>query len=196
MTKPSAAGSPIKALGRGSEALATLVAKPGQGLVVRKLYDPRGLSSPQLIGRKLQLAPQLERDPRVAKTLGFARTPSGGRMTFHEFVPGGTPGTPGTSLTQRTRPATPGAVSSSANAQSRAASVLRRQLEPLAPGYRLADVRPANMVGEKLVDYLPLRPHELVGETTRGLAVSPSGRRLFGPGRGLTTRQLNRLMGG
>ncbi len=89
--KPSAAGSQIKHLGQGAEGLATMVAHPEHGVAVRKLYDPRGVSSPEMIARKEEAGRALGDNPHFAKFLGSAQTPQGGQMHFNEYIHGATP---------------------------------------------------------------------------------------------------------
>jgi hypothetical protein len=90
--KPSVAGSQIKHLGRGGEGVASLVAHPEHGVAVRKLFDPRGISGPEMIARKEQAGRALGDNPHFAKFLGSAQTPHGGQMHFNEYVqPGQAP---------------------------------------------------------------------------------------------------------
>ncbi len=90
--KPSLAGSQIQHLGRGGEGLATMVAHPEHGVAVRKLYDPRGVSGPEMIARKEQAGIALRDNPNFARFLGSAQTPSGGQMHFNEYIsPGQAP---------------------------------------------------------------------------------------------------------
>ncbi len=90
--KPTLAGSEIKHLGRGGEGLATMVAHPEHGVAVRKLYDPRGVSGPEMIARKEQAGLALRDNPNFARFLGSAQTPYGGQMHFNEYVhPGQVP---------------------------------------------------------------------------------------------------------
>ncbi len=84
--KATPAGSSLQHLGQGSEGLATLVAHPEHGIAVRKLYDPKGLSSPAGIARK-ETAGRSVNDPSVARFLGSAPTPKGNAtMHFNEYV--------------------------------------------------------------------------------------------------------------
>jgi len=84
----TAAGSQIKDLGRGGEGLATLVAHPEYGVSVRKLYEPGGLSSPDMILRKEQVGRALGNNPLFAKFLGAEQTPANTPMHFYEYVRG------------------------------------------------------------------------------------------------------------
>lgn len=88
--KSSPAGSQIKDLGKGSEGLATLVAHPEHGLAARKLYDPQGMASPEMISRKEQAGKAIGNNPNFAKFHGSAKTPQGGTMHLNEYVPGST----------------------------------------------------------------------------------------------------------
>jgi hypothetical protein len=116
-----------------------MVWHPQFGRVVRKLYNPGGLSSPRMIGRKMQLAKDLKSSPLLAKTHGFQRTPYGGRMTFHEYVQGAAP----------------------TRAKARA---IREQLQRQGSkrGWDIQDVRAANIRGDKAVDVLPFRRGEVM----------------------------------
>ena len=197
--KPSMAGSQIRHLGKGGEGLATLVADPQYGVAVRKLYDPTS-TTPRMIGRKVQAGKTLVSSD-IAQTYGFRRTPQGGRMTFHEYVPGG----PATEM------------------QSRA---IRQRVQDLGAKQNLIiqDVRSPNIVGGKIIDYLPFRPGESFRTPTefaqwmgkrRGLnpesiqeyaemfernqgfiPTTPRGARLFRGGSGVSQPGMYRLMGG
>lgn len=90
--KPTAAGSQIRQLGQGAEGAATLVAHPQHGVSVRKLYDPAGMSTPEMIARKEQAGKAIGANPHVAQFHGAAQAPGGSTMHFNEFVPGSAPG--------------------------------------------------------------------------------------------------------
>jgi hypothetical protein len=180
--KPSAMGSQIKHLGRGSEGVADLVAHPQHGVSVRKLYDPTStVASPRMVGRKMQLAKQVD-SPVMAQTHGFARTGSGGRASFHEYVPGGKP-------------------------TAEAESAIKSQLQSAGAkkGYQLEDIRAGNIRGGKAIDVLPFHGGEVatskggrMGLTLQGSAVH--GRHMTkAEGRvpeGLSTKNLYKTMRG
>lgn len=189
--KASPMGSPIRRLGRGGEGIADLVAHPQYGVSVRKLYDPTsGIASGRQIGRKMQLAKDIQ-SPLLAETHGFARTGRGGRLSFHEYVPGGAP-------------------------SLRTEFNLKRQLQGLGrkKGWDIQDVRAPNIVGGKAIDVLPFRGGETMGMgglegnlvilTPKGMAGIKShmaksvGRLKQGPvgAQPLATKDLNRLLGG
>lgn len=77
-------------LGRGGEGLATLVAHPEYGVSVRKLFQPHGLSSEQMISRKEHVGRLLRDDPRFAKFYGAQQTARDTPMHFSEYLQGKT----------------------------------------------------------------------------------------------------------
>lgn len=85
--KQTAAGSQIKSLGRGAEGQVDLVADPKLGITARKLYDPRGFTSKELIQRKADIGKAID-SPNVAKFLGARQSPGGAPMHFSEYVSG------------------------------------------------------------------------------------------------------------
>jgi len=168
--KPSAAGSQIRHLGAGSEGLATLVAHPEHGVAVRKLYDPKGLATPEMIQRKEQAGRAVGANPNVAQFYGSAQTPQGGTMHFSEFVsPQGPHAQPGVA-----RPGTGPLAPAQAQAQAaRAAAVEKarqgtvKAVAGSGQGFSGAmDVRDSNMVWDgqsgrfKTIDYVPARRGE------------------------------------
>lgn len=190
--KPSLAGSQIKHLGRGNEGLATMVAHPEHGVAVRKLYDPRGITSPAMIARKEEVGHALGSNPNFATFRGSAPTPHGqGTMHFSEFVPQA-PGVP------KTNDWTPHSLSTSQNA-SKALGEL---------GYEGHDIRPGNMVQDartgqnKLIDFIPARTGEMSSSplTPEKIEVSPAGNHLFNDeqriGSTTTGGLLGRMLGG
>lgn len=85
--KPSAAGSQIRTLGSGAEGVASLVAHPQHGVAVRKLYNPMGLSTPQMIQRKEMVGQAVGANLNIAQFYGSTPTPHGeGTMHFSEYV--------------------------------------------------------------------------------------------------------------
>lgn len=168
--KPSAAGSQIRHLGAGSEGLATLVAHPEHGVAVRKLYDPQGLATPEMIQRKEVAGRAVGANPNVAQFYGSAQTPQGGTMHFSEFVsPQGPHAQPGVA-----RPGMGPLAPAQAQAQAaRSAAVERarqgtvKAVAGSGQGFSGAmDVRDANMVWDgqsgrfKTIDYMPTRRGE------------------------------------
>lgn len=104
VVKPSAAGSQIQSIGRGSEGAVTAVADPQFGLSARKLYDPHGISTKELIKRKDIAGKALGRSEDVAEYYGQRATPGAaqttqlrggvlrrqkGQMQFSELIPQG-----------------------------------------------------------------------------------------------------------
>jgi hypothetical protein len=164
--KPSAAGSQVKDLGMGSEGLATLTADPKRGLAVRKLYNPQGIATPELIRRKHQAGKVLGHERSIAQYYGQSPTPRGrGTMQFNEYVP-----------------STGSAVS------SRAAEATRQQasqaIQQSTPFNNPADIRAGNMVIDsrtrkpRVIDYLPTKSTEVsfAGGSNR-ISVTPEGHR-------------------
>lgn len=142
--KPSAAGSQIKHLGSGSEGLATMVAHPEHGVAVRKLFDPRGISGPEMIARKEQAGRALGDNPNFAKFYGSAQTPHGGAtMHFNEFIPQGQ------------------APTGQAGAQSIKHTTTQAQRALNQAGFAGKDIRQGNMIFDKntgthkVIDYIP-----------------------------------------
>lgn len=189
--KPSAAGSQIRHLGQGSEGIASLVAHPEHGVAVRKLYDPKGMATPEMIRRKEEVG-RAVRSPDVAQFYGSAPTPHGdSSMHFSEFV-----------SPQGPHAAPQGRVSTEL-AVNRARQGTIRSIAGSGLGYSGAqDIRKANMVWDgstgrmKSVDYMPSRRGEfyqlssdqksLYDPATKARALVPEGstgdlRRLMAP---------------
>jgi len=218
--KQAPAGTHLKHLGRGGEGIADLVAHPRYGVSVRKLYDPRsGLASPTMIGRKMQVSREIE-SPQLAQTYGFQRSPSGGRMTFHEYSPP-TPVDPGPApnlilphgrqhkaLRRRVREKDLAKrVQKAQNIQARQESAALKeplQAEGRRAGWDLADIRGANVSGGKAIDVLPFKPGELESQVENMLFLSPSGRKMLSrhtrkipaTEQMMSEKQLYRLLGG
>ena len=176
--KPSAAGSQLRHLGTGSEGVATLVAHPEHGVSVRKLYDPRGLATPEMIRRKEEVGRAVGPNPNMAQFYGSAQTPQGGgTMHFSEFVsPQGPHAEPG----QSRRTQGPLTQNQAAQQTDRADAVekTRQQTVKAVAGTRRGysgamDVRDANMIWDgqsgrfKTVDYMPVRRGEFYQNSTR-----------------------------
>jgi hypothetical protein len=167
--KPSAAGSQLRTLGTGSEGVASLVAHPEHGVAVRKVYDPKGLATPEMISRKENVGRALGANPNVAQFYGSAPTPQGGgTMHFSEFV---NPQGPHAAPAKRpVGPLTP--AQEQADAARKAAVEKTRQgtvraVAGSGQGFSgAADVRDANMVWDgssgrfKSVDIMPTRRGE------------------------------------
>lgn len=199
--KPSAAGSQIKQLGRGSEGLATMVAHPEHGVAVRKLYDPRGLSSPAMIQRKEEAGRALGDNPNFSKFLGSAPTPhGGGQMHFNEFVPS-TQQKPSILNT----PASMRAKTEQSLAASNTGRSARAALENV--GYEGHDIRKGNMMTDartgqnKVIDYMPARPGEMAtldSSRPNNITVSQAGASLFNTSRNQSTTKgmLGHMLGG
>lgn len=150
--KATAAGSQVRHLGAGGEGIADLVAHPQFGVSVRKLYSPTSaIASPTMIGRKAQMAKQLQ-SPMLAETHGVGRTGHGGRMSFHEYVPGGSPSPQDVDVIQQ---------------QLRSKGALR--------GWDLQDIRDVNIQGGKAIDVLPFRGGEVVGQSGGHIVSTPKG---------------------
>lgn len=182
--KPSAAGSQIKHLGRGSEGLATLVAHPEHGVSVRKLYDPRGISTPAMIQRKEEAGRALGNNPNFSRFQGSAPTPhGGGTMHFSEYVP-----------------QTPGAPQAKQWAEQ-TGNQARQALQSV--GYEGHDIRKGNMAFDastgqhKVIDFIPGRAGEMMSDQN-SLQVSPKGSHLFGdsPNQSTTKGMLGGMLGG
>lgn len=212
--KRTAQGSQISELGKGSEGLATLVADRQHGLSVRKLYDPTGLSSRKMIGRKVQMGKEIH-DPLIAETYGFRRTPQGGRQTFHEYVPPAPGERARVSATQLrsiisqdiSGHMTPFHRVAILNMEPRhrveyahhiATKSLQDRIRAVAEKtpWRLGDVRGANVVGGKAIDFLPFRPHEAPSVVGQGLfgnviPVSKAMSRVLAGGR--SSEQMKRM---
>lgn len=186
--KPSVAGSQIRHLGQGSEGLATLVAHPEHGVAVRKLYDPRGLSSPSMIARKEEVGRSLQGNQNFAQFHGSAPTPHGGStMHFNEYIPGAA----GPSGAARD--------ASVARTGQAATQAIQRT------GYEAHDLHSGNMLFDprhrqhRVVDYLPAKPGEVAGMTPdKALEVTPQGHYLFNDNIETSSRgdMLGRMLGG
>lgn len=147
--KPSAAGSQIRHLGSGMEGTSTLVAHPQHGIAVRKVYDPQGISGPEMVARKAQAGAALQGNPNVAQFRGETPTQIG-PAHFYEHVPG------------VSAPSARGTPSS-----AEVASQVRSQG---AGSMRLHDVHEGNVVNGKVVDYLPVQPGAPTGLRTDVMA--------------------------
>lgn len=143
--KPSAAGSQIKHIGSGMEGTSTLVAHPQHGVAVRKVYDPQGISGPQMIANKAEAGRALQGNPNVAQYKGETQTRVG-PAHFYEHVQG-----------------QPGAMAKGTPSSAEIAKNLRSQTPG---GMRLHDVHEGNVVGNKVVDYLPVKPGAPTGLRT------------------------------
>lgn len=190
--KPSAAGSQIRHLGRGNEGLATMVAHPEHGVAVRKLYDPRGITSPSMIARKEEVGRALGNNQDFATFRGSAQTPHGqGTMHFSEFVP-----------------QAKGAVENQGWTPQSLATSQRAHKALGELGYEGHDIRPGNMVQDartgqsKMIDYMPGRPGEMSSSplSPEKIEVSPAGHGLFNEqsrmGTSTTGGMLGRMLGG
>lgn len=174
--KATAAGSQIKHLGQGSEGVASLVAHPEHGVAVRKLYDPQGIASPELIARKAQAGRAMGANPAVAQFKGEAATPHGaGQMHFSEYVQGGK------------TPFAAGSAAENAAVRQTKADTLRGLR---GAGFRNSqDIRQGNMVFDankqrfRTVDYIPGKSGEfqkgLAGDTENVIRTTGEGRKLF-----------------
>ncbi len=192
--KPSAAGSQIKHLGQGSEGLATMVAHPEHGVAVRKLYDPRGISGPEMIARKEQAGRALGDNPNFAKFYGSAQTPHGNAtMHFNEFVPSGQ------------------APTGQAGAQSIRHTQVQAQRGLNQAGFAGKDIRSGNMIydartgNHKVIDYIPGQKGEFmrmpqqmsnVIAQTPGSTSSPWNANFQPNNQGTQGGMLSRLLGG
>lgn len=154
--KATPLGHHIKDIGQGGEGLASLVAGPEHGLAVRKIYDPGGVASPELIARKEQAGRALQNNPHVARFYG-SHEGVGGTAHTMEYVHGQTP-------TE--------SVGGKRNPAVRAAS------RGVAKGMRRAgfvgatDVRPSNMIqtpqgAVKAFDYIPTQKKEFISGNER-----------------------------
>lgn len=194
--KPSLAGSQIKHLGQGSEGLATLVAHPDHGVAVRKLYDPRGISGPEMIARKEQAGKALGDNPNFAKFLGSAQTPQGGNMHFNEYVPTGS---------------APFAPNSAAETQSIKHTTTQANLGLNQAGFAGGkDIRRGNMVYDaasgkhRVIDYMPAQKNEFMRMPANKSNViaqtpgsdSPFNKNYSPEGSGTQGGMLGRLIGG
>lgn len=190
--KPSAAGSQIRHLGRGNEGLATMVAHPEHGIAVRKLYDPRGITSPSMIARKEEVGRALGNNPNFATFQGSAQTPHGqGTMHFSEFVPQAKGAV-------ENHEWTPQSLATSQKAHKALGEL----------GYEGHDIRPGNMVQDartgnnKMIDYIPGRTGEMFSSplTPEKIEVGPAGHGLFNDpsriGPSTTGGMLGRMLGG
>jgi hypothetical protein len=167
--KPSAAGSQIKDLGMGGEGLATMVADPKRGLSVRKLYDPEGIASKQMIQRKHIAGKNLTGEQSIAQYKGQAPTPQGGgTMQFSEYVPGNVPNS---FQVESTRQQATQAISSR------------------TPYTQPVDIRGANMIAHpksgktKVIDFMPTAQGEVAqfaqGTGSHQIGLTPQGHSLI-----------------
>jgi 2'-5' RNA ligase len=157
--KPSAAGSQIRHLGSGMEGTSTLVAHPVHGLAVRKVYDSQGISGPAMVARKAEAGRALRDNPNVAQFKGELPTQAG-PAHFYEHVPGH--------------------AGSMAHGTPSSAEIAQGVRAQGAGGMRLHDVHEGNVVGNKVVDYLPIKPGAPTGLRTdvmeRAEAAQAAGR--------------------
>ena len=130
---PASMGSQLAHLGSGMEGTSTLVAHPTHGVSVRKVYDPKGVSGPQMVANKRDAGLALSGNPDVAQFLGEASTRIG-PAHFYEHVKG-SPGFAAGSKPQ--------------DVVNRVADSGKRM------GVQLNDLHPGNVVGGKVVDYFP-----------------------------------------
>lgn len=128
-----------------------MVAHPEHGVAVRKLYDPRGISSQDMIARKEQAGRAVGDSPHFAKFLGSAQTPQGGQMHFNEYVQAGK------------------APTGQAGAQSIRHTQVQAQRALHNAGYAGGkDIRGSNMIYDqntgthKVIDYIPAQKGEFM----------------------------------
>jgi hypothetical protein len=172
--KKTKAGSQIKHLGSGMEGTSTLIAHPKKGLAVRKIYDPKGVSGPEMIARKAAVGRQLSDSPDAAHFLGETKTRIG-PAHFYEHVPGKTlneegirfsKGTPKPDSEPSTAPgkarARIGTAKSMIDSHEREASARMKRLKKRGEkaGVDLGDLHEGNVITGKdghsrAVDYLP-----------------------------------------
>lgn len=142
-----------------------MVAHPDHGVAVRKLYDPRGISGPEMIARKEQAGRALGDNPTFAKFLGSSETQHGGQMHFNEYVqPGQAP-------------------TGQAGAQSIRHAQTQAQLGLTRAGFAGGkDIRQANMIYDanagqhRVIDYIPAQRGEfqrLPKSMANTIALSP-----------------------
>ena len=197
--KPSAAGSQMKGglLGRGSEGVVTAVADPQYGLAARKLYDPRGMSSAELIRRKDVAGKAIGKSEDVAGYFGQRATPAGGgQMQFNELIPRGPApkvNRPAGGIGPVHRPTYDDAIKASPDYD--AAKERIRQTYGKAGFGDAQDVRAANMVRDprsgklRAVDVIPAREGEFLSQADRKLlnyrenqlGAYEGGEKLFNP---------------
>jgi hypothetical protein len=174
----------------GSEGVATLTADPNRGIAVRKLYDPQGVSSREMIQRKHQAGKSLVGEQSVAQYKGQAATPrGGGTMQFSEYVPG-----TGAKIPLQQADAT---------GQQAYNAIAQR-----TPFSSPQDIRSGNMVMDsrtgkpKVVDFMPMKSNEIAAGTPGRNVITPTpqGARVFNPnrrdfsiGQGLPNQMANRL---
>lgn len=171
-----------------------MVAHPEHGVAVRKLYDPRGISGSEMIGRKEQAGRALGDNPYFAKFLGTAQTPSGGgTMHFNEFIPQGQ------------------APTGQAGAQSVRHTQVQAQKALNEAGFAGKDIRQGNMIFDKntgthrVIDYIPGQKGEFMrmpASKANVIAQSPESKSTpwntnYSPqGSGTQGGMLGRLLGG
>lgn len=201
--KPTAAGSQIRQLGRGSEGIASLVAHPEHGVAVRKLYDPRGLSSSSMIQRKEEAGRAIGDNPHFARFLGSSQTPhGGGTMHFNEYVPQATP-------LRKPNPVPTAADMQYRQEVQQAASQTGRDARAALRNvnYEGHDIRKGNMVMDartgqhRVVDYMPGRRGELVTpdpNRPHKIDVTPAGAHLVNDRQNVSTTKgmLGHMLGG
>lgn len=175
--KPTMHGHQVRDLGAGSEGLATLTAggsAHGGGLGVQKIYDPKGIASPELIARKEQAGRAMQASPHVAQFRGSQKGVGGTTAHSMEYVPGQQP-----------------KVSPQTHVQMQAAR------KGIAKGMRqsgfagAADIRPENLVqtpsGQvKAIDYIPTQK----GEFASGNIRARLSQQMQAQGRGPLTKNI------
>lgn len=178
-----------------------MVAHPEHGVAVRKLYDPRGVSTPAMIQRKEEAGRALGDNPHFAKFLGSAPTPhGGGQMHFNEFVP-------------QTAQPKPSAIPSRAAMDARmrnnsgvtqTGKGARAGLQQA--GYEGHDIRGGNMVQDartgnhKVIDYIPARAGEMTSSLAKPnqMTLTPQGAHLINGNTATSTQKgmLGGMLGG
>ena len=166
--KPTAAGRQLNIRGvggRGSEGVVNPVVDSEFGLAARKLYDPQGISSKELIKRKDVAGKALGKNKEVAEYYGQRATPQGdGTMQFSELVPSA----PGSSSRAIARSPDYQA------AKDNAAAAYKKHTPYAEP----QDVRAANMIRDartgklRTVDAIPGKTDEFLPQNMRkGLGI-------------------------
>ena len=138
--KPSAAGSQIRHIGSGMEGTSTLTAHPEHGIEVRKTYDPQGISGPEMVANKERAGIALRDNKDVAQFHRAIPTQIG-PAHFSEYVQGAQPAR---GKVPPSIPTDPNAIAARVRASGSAA------------GMHMHDVHSGNIVGNKVVDYLPV----------------------------------------
>jgi hypothetical protein len=170
-----------------------MVAHPDHGVAVRKLYDPRGISGPDMIARKEQAGRALGDNPTFSRFLGSSQTPQGGQMHFNEYVqPGQAP-------------------TGQAGAQSVRHAQTQAQRGLTQAGFAGGkDIRKGNMIYDanagqhRVIDYIPAQQGEfqrMPKSMANRLSVSPDSKSPFNPNynpqdNSSNGGMLSRLLGG